>query len=320
MHSDDLELFQKSIRDATNDQTGEALDIAIENVGWRDAMAIEPRVAISTLFQLQGDRNVTSSALDHVVRCALGLTAIPARGIVFPALGQWNPPGTVNSRGLQVGGLASAACGGLESVVVFAATERGETAFAVPTASLILDSIGGIDPSLGLRRVTGEDIGTYADLGSTSADWTSAVAMARLAIGHELVGVSRKMLELARQHALGRVQFGLPISSFQAIRHRLAETLVAIEMADAMLDSAWLDGTSHTAAMAKAVAGRQARTSARHCQQVLAGIGFTTEHPFHLYVRRALVLDGLFGTSASLTRALGQEMIETAQLPAVLPL
>ena len=47
--------------------------------------------------------------------------------------------------------------------------------------------------------------------------------------------------------------------------------------------------------MAKAVAGRQARTTARHCQQVLAGIGFTTEHPLHHYVRRTLVLDALLG-------------------------
>jgi hypothetical protein len=320
MDPEDLELFQRSLRNATNDYTGEALDIALEDVGWRDAMVIEPRVAISTLFQLQGESNVSSSALSHVVLCALGLNDTPAPGIVFPAIGQWDPPAAVNGRGLQVNGLGFAALRGLESVVVVAATERGDTALAVPTASLILDNVGGIDPNNGLLRVTGEDIGTYADVGPTSADWTSAVARARLAIGHELVGVSRKMLELARQHALGRVQFGLPISSFQAIRHRLAETLVAIEMADAMLDSAWLDGKSNTAAMAKAVAGRQARTGARHCQQVLAGIGFTTEHPFHLYLRRALLLDGLFGTSASLTRVLGQEMIGAAQLPALLPL
>ena len=57
--------------------------------------------------------------------------------------------------------------------------------------------------------------------------------------------------------------------------------------------------TAHraTAAMAKAIAGRSARTAARHCQQVLAGIGFTTEHALHRYVRRVLVLDELFGSA-----------------------
>ena len=153
-----------------------------------------------------------------------------------------------------------------------------------------------------------------------TGDWDAAVALARLAVAHELVGVSRAMLELAREHALGRIQFGRPIGSFQAIRHRLAETLVAIEMAEAVLDAAWLDGSPDTAAMAKAVAGRAARTTARHSQQVLAGIGFTTEHPLHRYIRRTPVLDGLFGGTSTLTRALGRQLIEDRQLPALLPL
>ena len=127
------------------------------------------------------------------------------------------------------------------------------------------------------------------------------MALGRLAVAHELVGASRAMLELACEHARGRIQFDRPIASFQAVRHRLAETLVAIAMAEAMLDAAWLDRRPDTSAMAKAVAGRQARTAARHCQQVLAGIGFTVEHPFHRYVRRTLVLDALLGTAASLT-------------------
>jgi alkylation response protein AidB-like acyl-CoA dehydrogenase len=91
-------------------------------------------------------------------------------------------------------------------------------------------------------------------------------------------------------------------------------------MAEAMLDAAWLDTTEDTAAMAKAVAGRQARVAARHCQQVLAGIGFTTEHPLHLYVRRTLLLDGLFGTAVSLTRVLGEQIMSVGQLPPLLPL
>ncbi len=72
--------------------------------------------------------------------------------------------------------------------------------------------------------------------------------------------------------------------------------------------------------MAKAVAGRQARTTARHCQQVLAGIGFTIEHPLHRYVRRTLVLDALLGSAASLTTSLGTELIDDRQLPPLLPL
>ena len=66
--------------------------------------------------------------------------------------------------------------------------------------------------------------------------------------------------------------------------------------------------------------GRQARTAARHCQQVLAGIGFTTEHPLHHFIRRTLVLDALLGNAPSLTRALGTEVISSSRLPALPPL
>jgi hypothetical protein len=59
---------------------------------------------------------------------------------------------------------------------------------------------------------------------------------------------------------------------------------------------------------------------ALHGQQVLAGIGFTAEHAFHHYVRRTLMLDGLFGDLRSLTRELGEELLRTRRLPSILPL
>ena len=139
-------------------------------------------------------------------------------------------------------------------------------------------------------------------------------------VGHELVGAARAMLELARAHALDRIQFGQPIGRFQAVRHRLADTLVAVEAADAALDAAWEDPSPPAAAMAKALAGRGARTAARHAQQVLAGIGFTTEHDLHRYVRRVLVLDQLVGAGRALTTDLGHQLLASRQLPPLPPL
>ena len=110
------------------------------------------------------------------------------------------------------------------------------------------------------------------------------------------------MLSLARQHALDRVQFGRPIASFQAVRHRLAETLVAIEGAEATLNLPGEDNPDLTALLAKAAAGKAALTAAKHCQQVLGGIGFTAEHDLHHHVKRVLVLDGLLGSSRELTQ------------------
>ncbi len=130
----------------------------------------------------------------------------------------------------------------------------------------------------------------------------------RHAIGWWLVGAGRAMLTLARQHALDRAQFGRPVASFQAIRHRLAETLVAIEGAEATLVAAAAEPDELSFLLAKAAAGQAALTAARHCQQVLGGIGFTAEHALHRHVKRALVLDGLLGSSRELTREAGETL------------
>jgi alkylation response protein AidB-like acyl-CoA dehydrogenase len=132
-----------------------------------------------------------------------------------------------------------------------------------------------------------------------------ALAAGRRALGWWLTGVGRAMLALARSHALDRVQFGRPIASFQAVRHRLAETLVALDGAEATLLAASGEAGGISSMLAKAAAGHAALTAARHCQQVLGGIGFTAEHGLHRHVRRVLVLDGLLGSARELTREAG---------------
>jgi alkylation response protein AidB-like acyl-CoA dehydrogenase len=134
------------------------------------------------------------------------------------------------------------------------------------------------------------------------------------------MGAARSCFEAAVDYAKTREQFGRPIGGFQAVRHRLADTFVLLEAADALVGAAWDDGEPVTARMAKALAGRAARTAARHCQQVLAGIGFTSEHPFHRYFRRTLVLDGLLGDTRTLTRDLGDAMLRARAIPPMLPL
>jgi hypothetical protein len=144
------------------------------------------------------------------------------------------------------------------------------------------------------------------------------LAAGRRALGWWLIGASRAMLSLARQHAVDRVQFGRHISSFQAIRHRLAETLVAIEGAEATLQAATAetgDPDGLTCLLAKAAAGEAALTTARHCQQVLGGIGFTAEHQLHRHVKRALILEGLLGSARELTREAGATLRAKGSAP-----
>jgi len=148
----------------------------------------------------------------------------------------------------------------------------------------------------------GTTLDTELPLHTVPAGTPGPLAAGRVALGWWLLGTGRAMLTLARQHAVDRVQFGRPLASFQAVRHRLAETLVALDGAEATLVAA---EDELGALLAKAAAGKAALTAARHCQQVLGGIGFTAEHDLHRHVRRAMVLDGLLGSARELTRETG---------------
>jgi len=325
MDGEDLELFERSLRHVTERHSGAELDTALAELGWSDALAIDRRAAVSLLFALQGEAGSTSGALGRVVTAALGLEVDADTAVVLPAIDRWAPPGTLDGGRLTVNGLLTVdpltptQIDPRPRSLVLATQGDAVVAVTIPTEALALRPVQGIDPRMALHTATAE--GAAVDSSAVAVDeWDRAVADARLAVAHQLVGTSRTMLRLAREHALDRVQFDRPIAGFQAVRHRLAETLVAVETAEAMLDAAWLDSSRDSAAMAKAVAGREARTAAKHCQQVLAGIGFTTEHDLHLFIRRAFVLNGLFGTAKTITAAQGADLLATRRLPPLLPL
>jgi alkylation response protein AidB-like acyl-CoA dehydrogenase len=237
----------------------------------------------------------------------------------LPPLRTCDAPARIDGSHVAVAGLGTHALARRDEVVVVASQPGTYAAFVVPTSALKVESVRGLDPALGLVELTGV-LERDTLPGGAVVDWAAAAAAGQLALGHELVGAARTMLELARVHALERMQFGRPIASFQAVRHRLAESLVAIEAAAALLAAAWDQPDPVTAAMAKSVAGRSGRTVARHCQQVLAGIGFTTEHSFHRFFRRTVVLDQLLGAGSELTHRLGAGALASGTLPANLPL
>jgi hypothetical protein len=315
MEAAERALFESGVRRVTEANNAGALDAALGELGWRDALATDRATAVSVLFESLGAAHATSAALDWLLATALGINA-EHTAVVLPPLRQSGAPGHVSGDRCHVQGLGTAALARADTALVAAGTSNG-VVFAVETSLLQSRPVHGLDPALSLVEVTGEFDAAGVPV---SVDWASALALGQLALGHELVGAGRAMLELARVHALERMQFGRPIATFQAVRHRLAESLVALEAAAALLEAAWDDPSPVTAAMAKAFAGRSARTVARHCQQVLAGIGFTTEHPLHLFIRRTIVLDQLLGAGSVLTRRLGTDLLRTATVPAAFPL
>nr|MBA3564618.1 acyl-CoA dehydrogenase [Gammaproteobacteria bacterium] len=120
----------------------------------------------------------------------------------------------------------------------------------------------------------------------------------------ETVGTCQAIFDVTLDYAKQREQFGVPIGSFQAIKHKFADMLIALERARATGYFAALtiaeddDRRSLAVASAKATAGECARLLAKEGIQIHGGIGYTWEHDMHLYVRRVRANAALFGTAA----------------------
>jgi alkylation response protein AidB-like acyl-CoA dehydrogenase len=142
-------------------------------------------------------------------------------------------------------------------------------------------------------------IGTY---GAADAYVSRAVDAGLAALAAEQVGGARRLLEMSVEYAKLREQFGRPIGSFQAIKHKCADMLVEVESSTsaAYAAGAAIEEDSDEAAVLCSLA--KAYCSEAYCHvaaeniQVHGGIGFTWEHPAHLYFRRAKSAEMLLGT------------------------
>jgi len=224
------------------------------------------------------------------------------------------PPGRPGTAGgLVVAGVVLAGASGTAALVPLASG-----AVTVPFARLTTTPVDGLDPAIGLVSVAADEAEAQAHVGR-AVPWDDVVAAARRALSHELVGVADAMLEVAVGQVIDRHQFGRPVGAFQAVKHRLADARVALDAARAGLAAAWRQPESRTAAMAKVLAGRAALLAAKHAQQVCGAIGFTTEHPLPGLVRRAYVLDALYGPAALLQEELGQALLAERAAPRLRP-
>jgi hypothetical protein len=122
-------------------------------------------------------------------------------------------------------------------------------------------------------------------------------------VAAEMVGTARRIFEMALGYAKERKQFDVPIGSFQAIQHKLADMSLALERATAAVHYAamTIDGDdperARAAHVAKASAGEAARRILKDGIQIHGGIGYTWEHDLHLFLRRATADEYLFGTT-----------------------
>ena len=151
------------------------------------------------------------------------------------------------------------------------------------------------------------DLGVESVLGEVEAagrGLEDAVQFARIALACEAVGGAEWTLEMTTAYVRQRMQFGRPVGSFQAVKHRLADMMVLLEAARSAAWYAACVGGEHPEELAEAAAiAKSACADAfYHCAantiQLHGGVGFTWEHDAHLYFRRARATSTLLGSPA----------------------
>jgi alkylation response protein AidB-like acyl-CoA dehydrogenase len=296
-----------------------------ERLGGSEASPVELGVVFEEMgAALYGGPFLASIGLASTVLLELGgepaerhLTEL-ATGRVIGALA-WAGPDPVHS-GLSaarhgdrwvLSGTAPVVIDGATADLLLVAADTGEGIglFAVPADAdglsrerhTTLDStrsLAALDFAATPAQPLGLDSG---ESGPVAGALRRATDLAILYLAAEQLGGAARMLAVSVQYARTRVQFGRPIGSFQAIKHRCADMLIEVESARSVVyHGLWTSvhdpaNLSVSAALARAVVSDAYQKVASESIQVHGGIGFTWEHPAHLYLKRAKSSQLLFG-------------------------
>lgn len=226
--------------------------------------------------------------------------------------GTWAPDGVAvqavrRGDGHQLTGTAHYVLDGqiADVIIVVAKTDEGIALFEVAPDAAGFDRTAAtvFDPTVRLSTFTfdqtpGRRIGT----GSWAAV-EHALSLTVIALAGEQVGGARHLFDVTVEYLKTRIQFGRPIGSFQAIKHMAADLLLEVESATSAAQhaAAQFDTDPADADGAVALAGfacaEAYHTTAMQSIQMHGGIGFTWEHPAHLFLRRARTGRQLFGSS-----------------------
>ncbi len=203
-------------------------------------------------------------------------------------------------------------------IVVAAKTGAGVSLFAVDgdASGLTREALSTMDQTRKQAKLTFDN--TPATLiGTDGGGWSTmstVLDLGAVALAAEQVGGAQFVLEMAVQYAKDRVQFGRPIGSFQAIKHKCADMLLEVESAkSAAYYGLWCaaemnDELPSVASLAKSYCSEAYFHAAAENIQIHGGIGFTWEHPAHLYFKRAKSSELMFGDPAYHRELLAQRI------------
>src|SRR3954469_883140 len=259
-----------------------------EEYGGQGAGLLELAVTLETL----GRAVVPGPFLPTVLASAALLRAdesVKARTELLPGLADGSTigalslapglPGRRTDDGLTISGTAEPVLGAaLADVIVLpVSTDDGEEWVAVDASAVTVTPLKSLDRTRRVARVEAAELALPADRILTGLEGEEVLDLAALLFGAEAVGIAAWCVDSAAAYAKVREQFGRPIGQFQAVKHRCAEMLVALELARGATWDAARALTPFPAAVAVALAPAAAVRCANDCIQVLGGIGFTWE-------------------------------------------
>ncbi|MEI8000507.1 MAG: acyl-CoA dehydrogenase family protein [Actinomycetes bacterium] len=175
-----------------------------------------------------------------------------------------------------------------------------ESLVCVAAADVIARPVDGVDASRRLARIDWNDAEIIGD------DAVRAATFDRGALGTaaQLVGITRRMLDLTVAYVQDRHQFGVPIGSFQAVKHHLADARMALEFARPLVyRAAWSlavgdpEASVHVS-MAKSLASDAAVLTSRQALQAHGAMGYSFEYDLHLFMKRAWAWAGSWGDAS----------------------
>ena len=181
---------------------------------------------------------------------------------------------------------------------VLVAVEDGRLARWTDTTA---EPVQAMDPTRRLARVRpGQttEIGRDPGIGDTAA----------ILLAAEQIGAAARCLELTVEYTKQRVQFGRPIGSFQALKHRMADLYVSVQAARSVVGEAVADPCPVSASLARLAASEAFNTVAGESIQLHGGIAITWEHDMHLYFKRAHASAELLGPPREYLRRLEAEI------------
>src|SRR3989441_483199 len=203
-----------------------------------------------------------------------------------------------------------------DQLVVAARTSQGSspqdgiTLFLVDAKApgVRISQLKTVDMTRRQCHVTFQDVAVAGSqvLGEVGKGWPivrRVLDQAMAGLCAEIVGTAQKALDIAVAYAKERVQFGKPIGSFQAVKHKCVDMMVQVENARSLTYyAAWtvdenVPEVGQAVPMAKAYCSDMAKTVTSEAIQVHGGIGFTWEHDMHLFYRRGLAAEAAFGSA-----------------------